>query len=149
MAEGKPDVIRQQLLGTRFGNRTDPSSARPVPVEVGADGALKVLPRRGRWRKIASAVLGSSSTTILTAPRAYEEVLIRVSSVDTAMRSFRLYVRIGGAAEADGNNEAKDLGIAPGDSREFKVGLGEGDVVSGQCDTASKLTCSVYAIEER
>lgn len=136
-------------FGTKVRDSTNPDTFEPRPLEIGADGALKILPRMSRWRQVATAVLGTSSTVVFVANRAYEDVRVILTNTDTVMRSFRLYLRKGGEAEADTNVRAKDLGIAPGASREYSTGLGVDDTISGLGSTASKITVIVEAREER
>lgn len=99
--------------------------------------------------QVAPANTGNAD--LYTVPAATEAVVstLNVANVTAEDATFSVYVRIAGAAAADGNAIAKDVTLAANSlfSATQGITLGATDVITVQSDTADALTFSLFGSE--
>lgn len=142
-------IQRYVLMGGRQRGRKGELSAFGLqPIEATPDGRLKVDIRPARRQRLAGVTLDSSTTTILAAQSDYTDVVIVLANVDTAARTFTLYHVPSGGAAADSNTLGKTVTLAVnGDPKVYEfIGLSKGEVLSGLCDSANKISATVYGV---
>ncbi len=144
------DTVRRYVLlgGRPRGRKGTQDSLALQPVEATPDGRLKIDVRPARRQRLAGVVLAASETTILAAQSDFTDVVLVLSNVDTAARTFTLYHVPSGGAAADANCIGKTVTLAVnGDPKVYEfVGLSKGETLSGLCDSASKVAVTVYGV---
>ena len=139
-----------QLFGVRSKDRRAADAGTiPYPVEVTPTGALKMSLEALDRKPIANAVLGTGSTVVFTAQSVWKNIMILALNVDGAInQTFELHHRINGAAVADANMIfPKATSLVAGDGLTLDgIGLLKGDIISGLCSTANKVSIYLYGI---
>lgn len=108
-------------------------------------GALLVDSPPRSMRKLDGKLLTDSLTTLWTADKDYDPVVLIVSSVGAA-QTFELYHVKGGGAASDADIiSGKGQGVDV-DTPQFWTGLGisKGDTLQGLADTTLKVVLAIY-----
>jgi hypothetical protein len=98
-----------------------------------------------------AAPADTSNANLYTVPTSTQAVVssLAVANVSAADATFRVYIRVAGAAAADSNALAKDVTLAANSifSATQGITLGAGDIITIQSGTANALTFQVFGSE--
>lgn len=102
---------------------------------------------------VINVQLSNSETTITTGGTTNRNILsIKIVNTDTSTRTFSLYHYPSGGPGSDSNIIKKNYSILASDDYYFKkdelMVLGNGDVLSGIADVASKLTVTINYVDK-
>lgn len=118
------------------------------PVDTNPFQRLKIETQPVGREILAQVLLGTGDTLVFTAPRNLDGVMVYLTNVDAApngQRKVEVHHVVKGGASSDTNARRKNTTLEIGGEIAVSVdGMASGDMIRGLCDSANKVTCSVY-----